>query len=288
MITMSEELSFVSEVAKRSPMLQYEEELELTRRFRDSRDQAAADALARSHLRLVIAIAVRYRHYGISVTELVAEGNCGLVAALHKFDPERGIRFGTYAMHWVRAHVLACVVRSSNVLGGKTSLVRPRLFFKLRRERARATALFGEGVQVEEVLAERMNLSVERLRQLLGLLDWKSVSLDGPPDHESTQLLADSLVAHDNPEETCFDGLRSAATTSAVARALGGLDPRERFIAENRIMAAADDELSLAQIGRVWGISRERVRQLEARAMSKLGRNPAVQKNPLVNEWLAD
>lgn len=282
------DLSYVTKVATRSAVLTRDEETELARRFRDSGDRRAADTLVRAQLRMVIVVALKHRHYGIAASELVAEGNCGLVTALSKFDPERAIRFGTYAKHWVRAHILACVIRSLNIVGNTTGPVRPQLFFRLRRERARITALVGEGAAADEALALRMNVSVERLQGWLGSLDARRVSLDAPSTGERNDRLGDTLTSRDNPEESYFHDRRSDVATSAVAAALAVLDPRERFIMERRIMAPSAEELSLGEIARTLSISRERVRQLEERAKYKLGRSPAIHRNSHLLEWFAD
>jgi RNA polymerase sigma-32 factor len=287
MTHLTAELAYVTTVARRSPALERDQEVELARRFRASGDRRAADTLVRAHLRMVIALAIRYRHYGVALTELVAEGNCGLVAALQRFDPERGIRFGTYAKYWVRAHILTCAVRSLNLVGPKTGLVKPRVIFKLRRERARIAAVLGEGAAAEEALAQCMNVSLETLRQMLSCLDARSVSLDNPAD-DSAEHVRDTLASDDNPEERYAEGCRRNVESSAVSSALTRLDRRERFIAEHRIMAAATDELSLAEIAKVWGISRERVRQLEERAKRKLCRSSAIQDNSALSEWRTD
>jgi RNA polymerase sigma-32 factor len=286
MTTAASDLSYVSHVASRSPRLTCAEELELARRFRESGDRRAADALVRANLRLVIIIALKHRHYGVPVSELVAEGNCGLVTALGKFDPARGLRFGTYAKHWVRAHVLASVIGSANLFGGRSG-VRPQLFFRLRRERARIASLHGED-GTDELLAERMNMSVERLRHLLGCLDFKGIPLDATPGSEHREGLADSLASDDDPEERYFLGERRDVATKAVTVALSVLDVRERYIAERRMMALPQERPSLSEIGKTLGISRERARQLEERARRKLGRSSAIQRNAHVREWFTE
>jgi RNA polymerase sigma-32 factor len=289
MNSLSTELAYVTSVAGRSPALTGEQETELARRFRDSGDARAADLLVRAHLRLVIIIAVKYRHYGVPVSELVAEGNCGLLTALSKFDPERAVRFSTYAKHWVRAYVLAYALRASNAVGRRTGLVRPQLFFRLRRERARVAALLGEGAAADEALALRLNVNVDRLRRLLDSLEVRSVSLDAPAGSDHQPSLADTLVADGpDPEERFFQRQRKDAATSAVAIALQSLDARERYITERRLMAAPSEELSLAELARTLGVSRERVRQLEERAKQKLGRCPAIHRNSGLLEWFAD
>jgi RNA polymerase sigma-32 factor len=288
MTSVSAELSYVAKFANHSPALEREHETELARRFRDFGDRRAADTLARAQLRTVMILATKYRHYGVPVAELIAEGNWGLVTALRRFDPERGVRFGTYAKHWVRAHILACVIRASSIVGGSSGMLRSQLFFKLRRERARVNAVLGEGEAADKALAQRMNVGTKRLRALLGVLDQKSVSLDVSARHESPERAVDALATDDNPELSYFDDQRRDVARAAVAAALLNLDPRERFIAEHRLMAAPADELSLAEMGKRMGVSRERARQLEERAKQKLRRSPSIRRNSFLSEWLAD
>jgi len=221
------------------------------------------------------------------VSDLVSEGNCGLTLALFRFDPERGVRFGTYAKHWVRAHIIACVVRSLNIVGGSSGLLKTQDFFKLRRERARVTALHGEGDVADEALAARMNISLERLRGLLARLDSKTFSLDVPRPPELKEDLVEPGTATLTPEESYSHEQVHGIVRAAVASAVSCLDPRERFIATHRLMAASAEELSLTEIGERMGISRERARQLEARTKEKLKRNPAIRHNPLINERFA-
>lgn len=286
MPSFSAELSYLSTIASRSPPLTRERETDLARRFRDSGDPSAADRLVRAQLRMVTVMALKFRYYGIPLVDLVAEGNYGLVTALSRYDPERAIRFGTYARHWVRAHMLACVAGFLNVVGGKTGL-QPRLLFKLRRERARIAALLGDGPVAEQALAARMDLSAAQLQRLLGSLDVRRVSLDGTDGDPSDEWL-DTLVSADDPEDHYFSGKRREAADSAVSLALRVLDARERFIVEQRLMAAPTEQLSLAELARTMGISRERARQLEARAKEKLGRSGAIRRNSKLLDWFVD
>jgi RNA polymerase sigma-32 factor len=279
--------SYLSQLADRYPTLEADEEVELARRVRDFGDKSAAERLARAHLRAVLAAAAKHRHYGVPVPELVAEGNCGLVAALRKFDPERGVRFQTYAKYWIRAYILAYVIRSSSLVAGRSGLVSSRLFFKVRRERVRMAALLGDGRAADEALARRLDVSVERLQALLGKLDCRDVSLDIFQGRGANND-ADSLASADDPELSYFTEERNDVVAAAVAAALLELDPRERFIAERRLMAAPADELSLAEIARGMGISRERARQLEERAKRKLKRSPAIRGNSRLSDWLSE
>ena len=280
--------SFQSRLAGRSPPLTQAEELRLARRFKANADPQAGELLARAHLRNVVYLAMKHRHYGVPVSELIAEGNCGLVDALRKFDPERGARFGSYAKHWIVAYMFTHVIRSRISVGGSSGLIRSQLFFKLRRERARMNSLFGEGHDADEALAKRLNVSVPRLRSLLERLDCREVSLDAPPEREAPARVADSLVSSHDPEQAYFQDQRRGVVHAAVTAALQSLDARERFIVEKRLMAAPSDELTLAEIAKGLGVSCERARQLEGRAKQKLKRSSALRRNEQLSDWLVD
>src|SRR6187402_2734452 len=140
-----DDVAFYMAEAKRAPRLEREQEMALALRWKHQGDRAAGDTLARANLRHVVAVAMKYRRYGVPVSELIAEGNFGVVHALGKFDPERGIRFVTYAAHWVRAYILDHVIKSWSMVGGGSGPLRSKMFFKLRRERAMVSNLLGEG-----------------------------------------------------------------------------------------------------------------------------------------------
>jgi RNA polymerase sigma-32 factor len=267
--------SFQWVVARSGPRLDPEQERALARRIRESGDRDAAELLARAHLRTVVMLASKYRHYGVPVSDLIAEGNGGLVTALKKFDPERGVRFATYAVFWIKAQMLAHIIRSRSMVIGHGSM-RSQMFFKLRRERARATALYGGGEHAITELATRTGMSQERVTAMLRRLDCQDVSLDAPSSDDSVSTLFDRLESDDNPERSLAESRSKPVIEAAVERALRVLDPRERYVVEKRLMADEEDELSLAEIGRVLGVSRERARQLETRAKNKLRRAVAV------------
>lgn len=253
------------------PKLTREHEQELARAWRDTQDEKAADKLIETHLRYVVAIALKYRRYGLPISELVAEGNFGLMHALKKFDPDRGNRFVTYAAYWIRAYILNYIIRSWSLVGVGSGALRSKMFFKLRRERVRVTNLVGEGEEADEMLAEKFGLPVPQLQQMMRRLEARDVSLDAKVFDDSATSVVDTLVSPDASQEEVFatdefQDHRAAAVREAVKL----LDPRERFIVEERLMADPEDELSLAEIGRRLGVSRERARQLEARAKRKL------------------
>src|SRR6478609_5938528 len=154
MTSPNDDVAFYIAESKRAPRLERDEEMALALRWKDG-DRAAGDALARANLRHVVAVAMKYRRYGVPISDLIAEGNFGVVHALGKFDPERGIRFVTYAAHWVRAYMLDHIIKTWSVVGGGSGALRSRLFFRLRRERVRVTNLLGDGEAADIEVASR-------------------------------------------------------------------------------------------------------------------------------------
>ncbi|MCB9657202.1 MAG: sigma-70 family RNA polymerase sigma factor [Polyangiales bacterium] len=252
------------------PKLSREEEHEVALLARNG-DEQAIHRLVEANLRYVVAIALQYRRYPIRMGDLIAEGSLGLMTAVTKFDPERGTRFVTYAGYWIRAFVLECVVRSTTMVGGGTGALRSKLFFRLRRERARIAATEPNTDRQVELLAEQFDTTPERMRSMLGQLDARELSLDTPVHDEGRETLGAMLQDSAPSADEQMDRSRTDARVSAILeRAMAELDPRERYIVEQRMLADNDDEASLASLGRELGVSRERARQLESRAKQKL------------------
>jgi RNA polymerase sigma-32 factor len=250
------------------PKLSREEEHELALRVAEG-DQAAADKLVEANLRYVIAIALQYRRYGVKLGDLIAEGSVGLVTAVRKFDPHRGTRFVTYAGYWIRAFVLEAVVRSSTMVGAGSGPFRSKLFFRLRRERARLSNLIADPDELTERLAAEFDTTKAKMTELLRRLDQREVSLDAPAYHDSDATLVEMLPGGAEPQDAAVARQRrQSGIQTRLAGALSVLDDRERLIVEKRILS--DDSASLASLGRELGVSRERARQLEARAKRKL------------------
>jgi RNA polymerase sigma-32 factor len=255
------------------PVLSREEEQNLVARWLGAQEPAARERLLAAHLRYVVAIALRYRRYGVPIEELVSEGNFGLVHALGKFEPTRGTRFVTYAAYWIRAYVLNHVIRSWSLVGVGSGALRSKMFFRLRRERVRIANLVGEGGEADTMLAQAMGLPEATVQAMVRRLDARDVSLDSKPFDDSSTSLADLLASTErSQEETLAATERDDQVRTAVQRAMQELDERERYIAEKRLMADHEEELSLAEIGRRLGVSRERARQLEVRTKRKLRR----------------
>jgi RNA polymerase sigma-32 factor len=268
------------------PRLAREEEAALVERWTASRDFGARQVLLESHLRYVVAIALRYRRYGVPVSELIAEGNFGVLHALDKFELGRGTRFVTYAAYWIRAYALNHIIRSWSLVGVGSGALRSKMFFKLRRERVRISNLVGDGDHADELLAERMNLPLVKVTSMVRRLEARDISLDTRPHADSTATLLDSLAGTESNQEEQVSAIEVGDRMRDVVRdAMGVLDQRERYIVEKRLMADAEDELSLAEIGRQLGVSRERARQLEARAKRKL-RSRIAELSPLAGNYL--
>lgn len=258
-------------MVQKYPPLSRELEEELAQAWAERQDADAADRLVRAHLRYVVATAIKYRRYGIPLGELIAEGNLGVVHALRKFEVTRGYRFVTYAAYWIRAYILNYIIRSWSMVGGGSGALRSKTFFKLRRERVRIGNLISDKEEAESKLAEGLGVSREQLTQMLQQLEARDISLDAPVREEGGAKIVDNLTSlAQNQEEWVAEGQSKELLTDAVKKAVRELDARERFIVQSRIMADPEDELSLAEIGRQLNVSRERARQLEMRAKSKL------------------
>jgi RNA polymerase sigma-32 factor len=252
---------------RRFPRLSREEEHDIAVRA-CAGDEKAAKQLVEANLRYVVAIAIQYRRYGVPPSELIAEGNLGLMTAARKFDPERGTRFVTYAGYWIRAHVLEHVVRSVSLVGGGAGVLRSKVYFKLRRERALIEMQSNDPRVCLEALAERFETTPERMSEMLARLTRGDTSLDAPM-REGGDAMIDRLYIEDGtPEAAYLEAYEAQTLREAVREALTRLDKRERYIVEQRILQ--DDEASLADLGRKLGVSRERARQLEARAKNKI------------------
>jgi RNA polymerase sigma-32 factor len=258
---------YISRV-RRIPRLSREVEHELALQAHAG-DTHAAHRLVEANLRFVIAVALQYRRYGIPVAELIAEGSLGLMLAVRKFDPERGTRFVTYAGYWIRAYVLDLVVKSASLVGGGSGALRSKLFFRLRRERARVANQEQDPTRVVEEMALRFKVEPERMARMLRQIDARDVSLDVSQHSDSAVSMLETLRDDSQSQE---DELVASewqhGLNDKLGVALGTLDRRERYIVEQRIMG--EDEVSLAELGRQLGVSRERARQIEARAKRKL------------------
>lgn len=258
-------------LAAAQPQLTLEEELALARAYRDRGDADAAKRIITANLRHVIPVALRYRRYGVPMSELIAEGNLALMRSLDKFDPERGLRFVTYAKFWVRAEILAFVLRQKSMVGGGRGALQPKFFFRLRREHARLHTLLGDDREVVRLLADKFHKRPEEIEMVLERLRGGDASLDAAATADG-QPWVQSIPGDLDQEKAVAKVQMRAQLAVAVRDAIDAFDDRERFIIEHRLMAHDDDEKTLVEIGDALGISRERARQIEARVKDKLRR----------------
>jgi RNA polymerase sigma-32 factor len=240
--------------------------------------------LVRSQLRNVVIVARRYRHEACATfEELIAEGNFGLIEALAKFDPSQGTRFVTYAVYWIRAYISQYLTRSRSLVA---SGVRSKLFAKIRYERARIAAAPSAGGDTDELVAARLAISPQRMRSLVERLQLRDLSWDAETEDSCSGRLMEMVESLSrSPEDEVLGAEAKSQITLMVSQALPTLDARERYVVERRSMAHREEQLSLAEIGRRLSVSRERARQIEARAMRKL--RAALARSGANAEWLA-
>ena len=257
---------YVAEIRK-YPVLNREQELELALRYRDSGDVTAAHQLVVANLRFVVKIAHEFRGYSLKILDLVQEGNIGLMMAVKKFDPDRGYRLISYAVWWIRAYMRSFVMRTfSSVKLGSTHASR-KLFFKLRSTKSRLEQ-DGQDAPSTEELARELGVTEGDVLDMEMRMSAKDFSLDAEgPDGRAG--IIDRLKSEDaDQEELLGDAEIKQLNTATVQTAMKKLSDKERYIVEQRFLL--DEPRTLSEIGEEFGVSRERIRQLEARAMGKL------------------
>lgn len=256
--------------ARETPLLSGEDEAELIRRWRQDGDVAARDRLIAAHLRLVIKTAGQFKGYGLSTADLVAEGNLGLVRALDGFEPERNLRFSTYAQWWVRAAMFEYVLRFSTPVNFGLSAERKKLFFKLRGLKSRLTGPEGGSLSQAETrqVAEELGVRDTRVAEMERLLTQSPRSLDAPVGESGTPY--GELLMDDRPDAEQILGERQELMyrRELLKSAWGELSERERDIVAQRTLR--ETPLRLEDLAQRYNISRERVRQIEAAALTKL------------------
>jgi RNA polymerase sigma-32 factor len=252
-------------------MLTPHEELSLARRWRDTQDLEAAHQLVTSHLRLVAKIAMGYRGYGLPVSELISEGNAGMVQAVKRFDPDRGFRLATYAMWWIRAAIQEYVLHSWSLVKMGTTSAQKKLFFNLRRLKGQMQAIDGGDLQPEQVakIAHTLDVPENDVVSMNRRLATPDHSLNAPLFQDSEGEWQDWLVDGSESQETLIGEQEElSGRKTLLASALKVLNERERHIIDERRLK--DDPTTLEELSEHYHISRERVRQIEVRAFGKL------------------
>jgi RNA polymerase sigma-32 factor len=255
------------------PVLTPDEEYMLATRWREGGDVDAAHRLVTSHLRLVAKIAAGYRGYGLSMADLISEGNIGLMKAVKKFEPERGFRLATYAMWWIRAAITEYILKSWSMVKLGTLAAQKKLFFSLGRAKRALNILNDGNLSPEQAatLAERLDVSSADIVDMDRRLSAPDLSLNAPRSREEADgsEFMDTLVDDlPSPESRAAEKEETDYRRSLLHRAIATLPERERHILTERQLSEAPK--TLEELGVVYGISRERVRQLEVRAFDRL------------------
>ena len=252
------------------PMLEAEEEYMLARRLQEHGDTDAAHRLVTSHLRLVAKIAWGYRHYGLPLSDLISEGNTGLMRAVKKFDPEKGFRLATYAMWWIKAALNEFVLGSWSLVRIGTLSAQKKLFFNLRRIKAKLAILEQGDLSPQNVkaIATELDVPEDDVVMMNRRMTGRDSSLNIPVGEGGVEI--ESLIADtaDNQEVSFAKREELGKGRTLIAQALESLDERERSIFVERRLN--DEPPTLEELGEKYGVSRERIRQIEAKAFTKV------------------
>ena len=263
---------YLQEIRK-FPMLEHDEEYMLAKAWREHDDVESAHKLVTSHLRLVAKIAMGYRGYGLPVSELISEGNVGMMQAVKRFDPERGFRLATYAMWWIRAAIQEYILHSWSLVKMGTTAAQKKLFFNLRKLKGEIEAIDDGDLRPEHVseIAEALNVPESDVVSMNRRLAAPDHSLNAPLRIDGDGEWQDWLVDETPDQETeLAEREELEARRELLANALGLLNERERNILTERRLK--DSPTTLEDLSQEYGISRERVRQIEVRAFEKLQR----------------
>lgn len=261
---------YLSEISQ-FPLLSQEKEQALARRFQNQHDLRAAHSLVTSNLRFVVKVAYEYRSYSIRMADLIQEGNIGLMKAVQKFDPEKGIRLISYAVWWIRAYIQNYILKSWSLVKLGTTQAQRKLFFSLARTKREIEKLSGteENFSDTRKIAKKLRVKPTEVAEMELRMEGRDLSLDAPMGDDGSSCHVDFVACPSaGQDEELGDRQESELVASQVEVALSRLDRRERFIIEKRVMS--DQPMTLKELGRHFGFSRERARQLEIRAKEKL------------------
>jgi RNA polymerase sigma-32 factor len=254
-----------------APMLEREYEVALARRWRDEEDADALHEIIEAHIRLVVRIASKFKGYGLPIGDLIQEGNRGLLEAANRFDPDRDVRYSTYATWWILAAMQEYIVRNSSIVRIGTTPAQKSLFFNLRKLRAKLTDNLAARMTEEEreLIASELRVplaAVERMESHFSRPDQSLNATVGESDsNEFVDLLSDDSPT---PEAIIGDLIDSETRAKWIADAMEHLTQREREVITRRFLK--DDKITLAEIGETFGVTKERIRQIEGKALSKL------------------
>jgi RNA polymerase sigma-32 factor len=255
------------QTVNRFPLLSAEEEQALARRWRQENDVEAARRLVLSHLRLVVAVARGYLGYGLPHADLIQEGNIGLMKAVKRFDPERGVRLVSFAIHWIKAEMHEYILRNWRLVKVATTKAQRKLFFNLRSMKKGLAPLTGEDV---ERVASELRVKPEEVREMETRLAGQEMAFDADESEDEAYAPAHYLADNDAEPYHVLEQKESAeVASSGLARALSGLDERSRRIVEARWLREKD-AATLHELAAEFKVSAERIRQIEAKALEKM------------------
>ena len=257
--------------AMKQPLLERDYEVALAVKWRDDHDDRAMHELVMAYARLVVSAAAKYRHYGLPNGDLMQEGNIGLMQAAKRFDPDRGVRFSTYAAWWIRASIQDYILRNWSIVRTGTTAAHKSLFFKLRRVRAKIGEADGGPLSFEgrQKIAETIGVNVKDVEVMEQRMSGPDSSLNAPVAIDGENEMQDFIACQrPSPEQVVLELHDEAVLSKWLNQALQELSSRERMIILKRRLT--EEGATLEEIGKVLGVSKERVRQLEHRALKKL------------------
>ena len=257
------------QAVNRFPVLTPEEELRYARDYRDKEDLQSAGRLVLSHLRLVVSVARGYLGYGLPHADLIQEGNVGLMKAVKRFDPDRGVRLVSFALHWIRAEIHEYVLRNWRLVKIATTKAQRKLFFNLRSHKQGLDSFTTDQV---DNLARELNVKPEEVREMEMRIAGGDTALEAPVEREEESFapIAYLTDAEAEPSRILETGEMDIRRSEVLASALGELDARSRRIIEARWLRESESHLTLHDLAAEFGVSAERIRQIEVKAMQKL------------------
>ena len=256
---------------KKFPMLSQKEEMSLARKWINKGDTAAAHKLVTSHLRLVARIAMGYKGYGLPITELISEGNIGLMQAVKKYDPEKGFRLSTYAMWWIRAAIQEYVLKSWSLVKIGTTAAQKKLFFNLKKIKNQLTSYNDGSLKPDQVkeIAERLDVTEAEVSDMEGRISGTDYSLNAVVSEDGESEWQDWLVDEDADQEVKLaEKEELSKRKNLLSKAINILNEREQEIIHARKLSEIPK--TLEELSKAYKISRERVRQIEEKAFAKL------------------
>ena len=264
-------LSHYLQQIKKFPMLSQKEEISLARKWIKKGDTAAAHKLVTSHLRLVARIAMGYKGYGLPITELISEGNIGLMQAVKKYDPEKGFRLSTYAMWWIRAAIQEYVLKSWSLVKIGTTAAQKKLFFNLKKIKNQLTSYNDGSLKPDQVkeIAERLDVTEAEVSDMEGRISGTDYSLNAVVSDDGESEWQDWLVDEDADQEVKLaEREELSKRKNLLSKAINILNDREQEIISARKLSEIPK--TLEELSKTYKISRERVRQIEEKAFAKL------------------